>query len=134
MADSSGVAHLNVWEGEDRSNEGMNFVTVFPKATSTLPIKTISLDDFWTAQGISRMDLLKLDIQGNEAEALAGTRCLFSEGRVGVVFIELNWAKSTSTACPATESLKFLTRNGFEFAQPGKPLSFRPPLEIGCKQ
>jgi FkbM family methyltransferase len=73
------VARLNVWEGEDRSNEGMNFVMVFPKETTTLPIKTISLDDFCTEQGISRIDLLKLDIQGNEAEILAGARCCFQK-------------------------------------------------------
>ena len=126
VARTSGTALLNIWEGEDGSNEGMNFVTVFPKARVTLPIKTISLDDFCTEQGIRQIDLLKLDIQGNEAEALAGARRLFTEGRVGVVFIELNWATSTDAGCPATRSLEFLSCNCFEFAQPRKHLSFKP--------
>jgi FkbM family methyltransferase len=126
VARTSGTAQLNIWEGEDGSNEGMNFVTAFPKATATLPIRTISLDDFCTEQGIRRIDLLKLDIQGNEAEALAGAECLFAERGVSVVFIELNWAEDTNAACPATKSLEFLSRNGFEFAQPGKRLSFKP--------
>jgi len=126
VARSTGGAHLNVWEGENGSNEGMNFLTDFPKAPVAFPVKTISLDDFCTQQDISRIDLLKLDIQGNEAEALAGAERLFAEHRVGAVFIELNWATSTDTGCPATRSQEFLSRNCFEFAQPRRHLSFKP--------
>lgn len=126
VARTSGTAHLNVWEGEDGNNEGMNFVTVSPRTNEALQIRTVALDDFCREHGIERADLLKLDIQGNEAEALAGAERMFGEKRIGCVFVELNWAEEPGARCAASEVVEFLTRHGFEFALPQKNPSFRP--------
>jgi FkbM family methyltransferase len=121
----SGYALLNVWEGENGTNDGMNFVTDKAVSSVVMPITTISIDDFCEREGIDRLDCLKLDIQGNEAEALAGAKQLLSRRGVGVVFMELNWAPVGKEPCSATESIRFLEKADFLFAQPEASPSFR---------
>ena len=123
----SGIAHLNFCRGRDGANEGMNFVTTSPKAGKTLPIRTVSLDDFCAEHEVERVDLLKLDIQGNEAEALAGAERMFQDGRVRTVFTELNWGEQSGAVCAASESIGFLSRHGFDFSEPKLGASFRAP-------
>jgi FkbM family methyltransferase len=122
-----GTAHLNFCKGDKGDNDGMNFVTESEESGRTVPIPITTLDAFCKKERISRIDLLKLDIQGNEAEALMGAQCLLQEGRVGVIFTELNWAEEPTLRCPASESVQLLHEHGFLFAEPKKPLAFRSP-------
>ena len=47
-------------------------------------------------------------------------------GRVGTIFMELNWARSMGTTCAATESIQFLVHADYLFSRPGK----RPNWEV----
>jgi hypothetical protein len=107
----------------------MNFVTDRAVSSAVTPITTTSIDDFCEREDISHVDCLKLDIQGTEAEALAGATRLLSRRGVGVIFMELNWASAGEERCPATESIRFLAEAGFVFAQPETSPSFRSPGE-----
>jgi len=118
VARESGEALLNVWGAEEERNEGLNFVTQVPVAQRTVAVSTTSLNDFCASESIARIDLLKLDIQGNEAEALRGARRLLEEGRIACVFTELNWAAAATDHCPATETVELLETQGFRFAAP----------------
>lgn len=51
-------------------------------------VTTITLDDYAAEHGISRIDLLKLDIEGHELDALAGASVLLEKGAVGMVLFE----------------------------------------------
>jgi len=126
VARETGQAVLNLWGSEEEGNEGLNFVTSSPVAVNTQTIGTISLDDFCRQQSIEQLDLLKIDIQGNEAEALKGAERLLSEGRIRCIFTELNWAEKPGDSCPATETLEILERHGFHFAPPSLDTEFRP--------
>lgn len=123
----SGEAVLNVCTGDRLDNEGMNFVTATPQAPETLSIRMTSLDDFCETHGIESIDLMKMDVQGIERDVLDGARRLLAEGRLGTVFVELNWEDSPGQPCPATDVVDVLAMRGFEFSEPRWPLRFRPP-------
>ena len=126
IARVTGSGLLNLCYGENGTNDGMNFVTDQAVADEVLPITTTSIDEFCAREGIHQIDCLKLDIQGNEGEALAGAARLLAERRIGAVLMELNWAERTAERCPATESIQILSSAGFLFAAAKANPVFRP--------
>ncbi|GAB4036834.1 FkbM family methyltransferase [Spirosoma gilvum] len=51
-----------------------------------------TLDSFCAAQGIAKIDLLKIDTQGFELPVLRGATRLLTEKRIGALLLELNFA------------------------------------------
>jgi hypothetical protein len=96
----------------------MNFITQQAVSEQSLTVETVSLDDFCALKGIQHIDLLKIDIQGNEPEALRGAARLLAERRIRCIFMELNWSEDFSLPCPASEAVEILTNCGFQFALP----------------
>lgn len=123
---SSGTAALNFFGGTEAGNEGMNFVTQKARGPDAISIDTISLDDFCDQRGINQIDLLKIDIQGNEPAALEGACRLLNEQRIRCIFTELNWAIEPGKPCPATEMIDLLRAKGFLFALPIQGAQPRP--------
>lgn len=122
VADGNGHASLMRWRGELDSNEGMNYILPGPGPE---PVVTVSLDSFCEANSIERIDMLKLDIQGQEPLALEGATRLLEAGRIGTIFTELNWAREPHVTCPATSVLQMLEALGYEFSEPRLPLRFK---------
>jgi FkbM family methyltransferase len=119
-----GHATLNRFRGELGNNEGMNFVTREIGNSDAERVKAVSLDQFCRDHCIDHVDLLKLDVQGHEYSVLKGAQLLIRAGRVGTIFMELNWARSAATPCAATESIRFLAHSGYLFSKPGKRLNW----------
>jgi FkbM family methyltransferase len=126
VSDAIGQAALRRWRGELGTNEGMNFITAAHEPGCEL-VPTVTLDAFCAARGIIRVDLLKIDIQGNEHLALAGARGLLQAGRIKTIFTELNWADDKGVTCPATETIRIMGDAGYCFAAPGRRLEWKPP-------
>lgn len=122
VSDTDGQASLHRFRGETGTNEGMNYITADSEAGAER-VPTVRLDSFCTSLGVDRIDLLKLDIQGNESAALEGAGRLIAERRVGAIFIELNW--SPEGDCPAERSIKMLADAGYVFAKPVKHPAWR---------
>jgi len=122
--DREGVAALRRCSREVGCNEGMNFIIETPGRAGDEAVATVMLDRKCADLGFERIDLLKLDIQGAEAAALAGAASLIERGGIGMIFLELNW--STEGPCPATESIGRLERAGYRFAAPSARPSWRP--------
>ena len=59
------------------------------KLTSIAHVKGITLDSFVTSNSINKVDLLKLDLQGFEYEALLGSQSLLKNGIVDWIFVEI---------------------------------------------
>lgn len=62
---------------------------------SSVPIKTLSLDDFMIDHKIDKIDLLKIDTEGNEYPVLLGAANAIKDHRIGMIqfeFSELNIA------------------------------------------
>ena len=72
---------------DDRATRHWDGRLLTPSATSE--VSTVALDEFCSEQGVNRIDVLKLDIQGGELAALRGTRRLLTEQAVGLVYLEL---------------------------------------------
>lgn len=64
------------------------------KKGSVREIDTISLDAFVENEGIEVLDILKLDIEGFELEALKGAERLLKEQRVRAILLEVNLIES----------------------------------------
>lgn len=62
----------------------------------TETIELVSVDDYCHAHSIDHIDLLKLDIEGNELEALRGATKMIDEGRID--FIQLEFGATTLAA------------------------------------
>jgi len=58
------------------------------KMSESEPVRILTLDTYAAAQGIERIDLLKLDIEGHELDALAGAEGLLRRGAIGMVLFE----------------------------------------------
>jgi FkbM family methyltransferase len=52
----------------------------------------VTLDDYCAEQGVERIDVLKLDVEGAELEALRGAERLLREGRVDCLLFEVSQA------------------------------------------
>jgi len=121
----NGYATLNRCRGELGNNEGMNFVTKGIGNSGAERVKTMSLDHFCEGHSIDQVDLLKLDVQGHEYSALKGAERLIKAGRIGTIFMELNWARTVGAPCPAADSIWFLGKAGFLFSKPGALLQWK---------
>src|ERR1700735_2089318 len=84
----------------------MNFVTKDIANTDAERMKTVSLDQSCQDHSIDHVDLFKLGVQGQEYSALEGAELLIREGRVGTIFIELNWSRRPGVQCAATEAIR----------------------------
>lgn len=124
VSSRSGYATLRRYRGELGTNEGMNFITEDLGESNADRLRTVSLDQFCMDHRIDRIDLLKLDIQGHEHSALTGAEQLLQSGRVGIIFLELNWNTDREVFCPASESIRLLEKAGYRFSKPRKPLIF----------
>jgi FkbM family methyltransferase len=125
VLNTNGQAVLKRFRGELGTNEGMNFISRDCAHSGTECVKTVCVDQFCQDHSINRIDLMKLDIQGHEHSALKGAEQLIRAGDIGIIFLELNWAKSAGTTCAATESIRLLEQAGYRFSRPGKRLNWR---------
>lgn len=127
IGDKSGEAFLNLWAGGQNDNEGMNFITSAPRSVETLSVRVRSLDDFCQTNDIDHIDLMKMDVQGNERAVLDGATRLLAERRLRTLFVELNWDPDPDQPCTASEVVEVLAANGFKFSKPHWPLRFQAP-------
>jgi FkbM family methyltransferase len=125
VSDKSGTVFLNFFRGDDGMNEGMNYITEGPRTPGAIRVPAINIDAFCAARGIEHIDLLKLDVQGQEHLVLNGAIQLISAGRIGSIFTELNWATVNNVKSPAEAVIALLCQAGYSFAKPGSRLIWR---------
>jgi len=65
------------------------------EATAT-PVHLVTLDDFVAERGLERIDLLKIDTEGNELDVLRGATRTLEAGRVRLVQFEFNEMNAVS--------------------------------------
>ena len=78
----------------------------------TESIELVSVDDYCRTRSIDHIDLLKLDIEGNEFEALRGAAKMIDEGRID--FIQLEFGATTLAARVSFHDLWTLLSPKFE--------------------
>jgi FkbM family methyltransferase len=93
VARTPGTAFLHECRGSDGSNEGMNFVTNTAGDRGATVVATTSLDAYCRELRIDRIDLMKMDIEGGECEALLGSQDLLGRQAIGCVLLEhVDWS------------------------------------------
>jgi FkbM family methyltransferase len=121
----NGEAVLKRLRGDFGDNEGMNFVSRDFDDRETERVRTVCIDQFCQDHAIDHIDLMKLDIQGQEYAALEGAKGLIRSGNIRMIFMELNWASTAVATCAATQSIHFLEDAGYWFSKPGKRLTWQ---------
>jgi FkbM family methyltransferase len=84
VSDREGEARL--WQTE--LSVGHSLLPVKPGAARSLPVTTTTLDAVSRAEGLARADLVKVDVEGGEAEVLAGMRDLAARSPGLAVILE----------------------------------------------
>ena len=121
VSNYDGLAILRRCGESQGGNEGMNFIVRdggpgTDDGAERAPV--VKLDTLCRERGIERIDLMKLDVQGAEGDALEGAASLLARGAIGTVFMELNFTPERGDDCPATSAVRRLEAAGFEFAAP----------------
>src|SRR5262249_44707106 len=78
-------------------------------------IQIAAIDDICEQQGITRIDILKTDTEGYDAEVLAGARRMLSEERVRCIICEVGFLGDKQHT-DFTRVFLFLHQLGFEMA------------------
>ncbi|HVS71490.1 MAG TPA: FkbM family methyltransferase [Phycisphaerae bacterium] len=71
-------------------NLGSSSIIQHGEGRATMEIPVTTLDQFAAEQGIEKIDLLKMDIEGAEPEALAGARDLIAGRRIRKLLLEMH--------------------------------------------
>lgn len=71
------------------------------------------LDDFCALHAVTRIDLLKLDVQGFELRVLAGSRALLQGHRIRMIYTEVAFAPYYDGQCFFRDLLDFLDPLGY---------------------
>lgn len=76
-------------------------------------IEAIPLDDYLAENGIEGVDLLKLDLEGHELQALRGADRALSEGRIKSVVIEAMVEHASRTGADPVAAQRYLEDRGY---------------------
>ena len=76
-------------------------------------IRTTTIDAYCEQLGIDRVGVLKLDVEGVELEAIDGAERLLAEGRVDLVYSELNFAPRHPKQARGSAVIEALWAHGF---------------------
>lgn len=94
LASRSGSSELFDYLDKDGSPHASLFKAVIEgihrEPSTSHPVELVSLDVFCAENGIDRIDLLKIDTEGNEYDCLEGSRRMLTEGRIDVIHFEFN--------------------------------------------
>lgn len=111
--DLSGTLHLNYCSGSGGVNEGMNYTSAGRESLESITVPAISLDEYCIDNSIEYIDLMKVDVEGNEISVLRGAKRLISSSSIGFIFLELiDWAAARHD-CTTRDVMTLLTEHGY---------------------
>jgi hypothetical protein len=77
-------------------------------------VPALTLDEFCDAEGLSGIDLLKMDIQGGEGMALEGAARLLARKAVRVIYLEVEFAPLYVGQAYFCDITRILNRHGYQ--------------------
>lgn len=91
---TSGRAVLFDYASQDGSSHASlysNVITEFHESQAmSVETETLSLDDFMDARGVEKIDLLKIDTEGNEYPVLLGAKNAIKNGKIKIIQFEFS--------------------------------------------
>lgn len=95
-----------------RGSFAVRYFDEVTRPVTTRPVWTVSLDDWAERQGLDRVDVLKLDLQGFEVEALRGAARLLRRG-VACVYTEVSFVPLYEGSAVFGEVDAFMRQHGY---------------------
>ena len=89
------------WEGNPLSTQ------------KEVKVETITIDKYCEQHNIERIDILKIDVQGNELKVLQGAKRMLKEKRVSLIFTEISIAPNYKEQSEIDEVIKLLRENKY---------------------
>lgn len=84
------------------------------KNKTRIEVETISLDEFCRLKSVKSIDILKMDIQGGELDALKGAASLLQEKKIGLIYTETNFIPQYVNQPLFQDLLIFLEKKGYQ--------------------
>jgi FkbM family methyltransferase len=122
VSDAPGVAELNLAPSMNTGASSLMQRTRYTPERETVPTRT--LEDIVAKSGIVRIDLLKMDIEGWEHEAVLGSRALFESGQIRALTIELHDDHLRARGLTSKPIVDFLIGCGYQRASEFETLVF----------
>lgn len=115
VTDAEGVAKLYLTADVNSGASGLHRRTRYPLPTRQVATKTLAqaLDD----AGLGRVDLMKIDIEGFEYEAVLGSPEVFQRGQVRALALELHPAVLASRHKDAADIIQMLAQCGYSLTE-----------------
>lgn len=122
VSDRPGEAALHLTPGVNNSASSLIRPTRYPLARQT--VQCLTLADIFGRHSVDTCDLLKIDIEGWEYEAVLGSPDLFRSGRVKALALELHPPLLLRRGLDSAKITDFLTECGY------RPWSGSPNLVL----
>jgi hypothetical protein len=81
--------------------------------TGDITVSTVCLDDFCSTHQIGHIDILKMDVQGGEFDALLGAERMLAEKRIGMIYMEMFFAPAYVGQHAFSDYLSLLESAGY---------------------
>lgn len=120
-----GQATLHVCLGRETGCNSLRPPSV-DEPTAPVPVPLTTLDGYLARTGIARVDLVKLDVEGAELDAIAGARLLLTRPPRPVVLCELADARTRAWGYAAREVYDAMQGHGFSWFSITADGSLRP--------
>lgn len=118
LSDTDGDATLNLFQGSQLNSLLPQAAAgerhdreLIPKGTTS--IKTMRLDTFCEQQGISKIEILKLDTQGFELHVLRGAERLLSSGAIKLIYLEIHFVPLYQGQPTASDIFNVIDKFGY---------------------
>ena len=90
------------WEGSPLSTQ------------KEVKVETVTIDSYCQEYNIESIDILKMDVQGNELKVLQGAKRMLKERRVKLIFTEISIAPNYEQQSEMDEVIKLLKENKYK--------------------
>ncbi len=116
ISDSAGELEIYLSPDVNTGSSGLFQSTRYRVPTEKVPV--LSLHDLFDRFKISECDLMKVDVEGAEYEAILGSRNLFQQKRIKAIALEIHPSLLNSRGLSADEICQFLESCGYQLSHP----------------
>lgn len=112
ISDRNGSAALHLSPDTNPGSTALHQSTAYQLPTET--VRTLTLTELFELAQVEKADLVKMDIEGFEYEAIMGSSALFRERRIGAIALELHPHAITKRGLDPTAIARLLESCGYE--------------------